>query len=67
MNFVHRPQQLDLPKWREIERGLGRQLPRITPDGEQIKPTAPRPAAGGVRKRSGSFGTRRRTTVGARR
>ena len=57
----------DLPKWREIERGLGRQLPRITPDGEQIKPTAPRPSAPGVRKRSGSFGTRRRTTVGARR
>ncbi len=56
----------DLPKWREIERGLGRQLPRITPDGEEIKPVAPR-AAPGSRKRSGSFGSRRRSTVGARR
>jgi len=57
----------DLPKWREIERGLGRQLPRITPDGEPIKVTAPKPAMPGTR-RSGSFGQRRRrTTVGARR
>jgi ATP-dependent RNA helicase DeaD len=56
----------DLPKWREIERGLGRVLPRITPEGEEIKPTAPRTAPG-QRKRSGSFGVRRRTTVGARR
>jgi ATP-dependent RNA helicase DeaD len=56
----------DLPKWREIERGLGRTLPRITPEGEEIKPTAPRTAPG-VRRRTGSFGTRRRATAGARR
>jgi ATP-dependent RNA helicase DeaD len=56
----------DLPKWREIERGLGRVLPRITPEGEEIKPTAPRTVPG-QRKRAGSFGVRRRTTVGARR
>ena len=27
----------DLPKWHEIEKGLGRKLPRVTPDGEAIK------------------------------
>jgi ATP-dependent RNA helicase DeaD len=26
----------DLPKWHEIERGLGRKLPRVTPDGTPI-------------------------------
>ncbi len=34
----------DLPKWHEIERGLGRKLPRVTPDGKPVLavvPTAP--------------------------
>lgn len=39
----------DLPKWHEIERGLGRRLPRMTPDGERVAPAASAPA----------FGTRR--------
>jgi len=26
----------DLPKWHEIERGLGRKLPRVTPEGEPV-------------------------------
>ena len=26
----------DLPKWHEIERGLGRKLPRVTPEGKPI-------------------------------
>ena len=26
----------DLPKWHEIERGLGKKLPRVTPEGEPI-------------------------------
>jgi superfamily II DNA/RNA helicase len=49
----------DLPKWREIERGLGRQLPRISPDGEEIKVVAPRPS-GAARPRTAGFGSRRR-------
>ncbi len=57
----------DLPKWREIERGLGRILPRITPEGEEIKPTAPRPAAAGVGGRSAAFGRRRRPAFSGRR
>ncbi len=32
----------DLPKWHEIERGLGRKLPRVTPEG---KPVATIPAS----------------------
>lgn len=32
----------DLPKWHEIERGLGRKLPRMTPDGEAIATPAVR-------------------------
>ena len=32
----------DLPKWHEIERGLGRKLPRVTPEG---KPVAVIPAS----------------------
>jgi ATP-dependent RNA helicase DeaD len=57
----------DLPKWREIERGLGRTLPRITPDGEAVKaPPAKTPVAGG--NRAATFGRRRRTSLaGARR
>ncbi len=49
----------DLPKWREIERGLGRQLPRISPDGEEIKVAPPR-ASGAARPRTAGFGSRRR-------
>ncbi len=49
----------DLPKWREIERGLGRQLPRISPDGEEIKVAPPRPS-GAARPRTAGFGSRRR-------
>jgi len=50
----------DLPKWREIERGLGRTLPRITPEGEAVKPvSAPRPVAGPRRRTTAAFGQRR--------
>ncbi|HXH82540.1 MAG TPA: DEAD/DEAH box helicase [Candidatus Tectomicrobia bacterium] len=45
----------DLPKWHEIERGLGRRLPRMTPDGQRVTPVAPAPAFGARR------GWRRRT------
>ena len=54
----------DLPKWHEIERGIGRKLPRIGPDGEEIKVVAP---ANGNRPKSGigagnrGLGRRRRT------
>jgi superfamily II DNA/RNA helicase len=41
----------DLPKWHEIERGLGRRLPRMTPDGQRI---AAAPAAA-----TNAFGSRR--------
>ncbi|MCH8901306.1 MAG: DEAD/DEAH box helicase [Chloroflexi bacterium] len=44
----------DLPKWHEIERGLGRKLPRMTPEGEVIATPATRPS----RRRSRSFGWR---------
>jgi ATP-dependent RNA helicase DeaD len=27
----------DIPKWHEIERGLGKKLPRMTPDGKIIE------------------------------
>ena len=47
----------DLPKWHEIERGLGRKLPRITPDGEAIKPsTAPTRRTRGARGGRRSYG-----------
>ncbi|HXF50724.1 MAG TPA: DEAD/DEAH box helicase [Dehalococcoidia bacterium] len=45
----------DLPKWHEIERGLGRRLPRMTADGQRVTPVAPAPAFGARR------GWRRRT------
>lgn len=48
----------DLPKWREIERGLGRTLPRMRPDGTEIKQAPARTAT----PRSGGFGSRRRRT-----
>ena len=56
----------DLPKWREIGRGLGRPLPRINPDGEEIKPQAPKQAAGTRSGGSSSFGRRRRTAFSRR-
>ena len=57
----------DLPKWREIERGLGRVLPRMTADGKEIK--AQPNAASAPRRSSAGFGGRRRRTTfsGARR
>jgi ATP-dependent RNA helicase DeaD len=57
----------DLPKWHEIERGLGRRVPRMTPDGVEVKVTAPQrpamPAQWGSRRGYGA----RRMRVGARR
>jgi ATP-dependent RNA helicase DeaD len=50
----------DLPKWREIERGLGKTLPRMTPDGKEIKVAPPRTAPG---RAGGGFGSRRRRTT----
>ena len=47
----------DLPKWQKIERGLGRTLPRMTPDGEPIA-APPQHANGGQRTRR-TFGRRR--------
>jgi len=35
----------DLPKWHEIERGLGRKLPRVTPQGEPVPAVATAAAA----------------------
>ena len=40
----------DLPQWHKIERGLGRRLPRMTPDGEPIAPP-PEEANGSRRTR----------------
>jgi len=40
----------DLPKWHEIERGLGRKLPRVTPDGEAVRPLPSVPFRGGGRR-----------------
>ena len=45
----------DLPKWHEIERGLGRKLPRMTADG---KPIAPPPQTNGARRSRRTFGWR---------
>ena len=47
----------DFPKWKEIERGLGKTLPRLAPDGTEIKQMAPKPQS---RLGSGGFGSRRR-------
>lgn len=41
----------DLPKWHEIERGLGRKLRRVTPQGETVQEVATPLAAGGPRFR----------------
>ncbi len=47
----------DLPKWREIERGLGKTLTRLRPDGTEIKSVAPKTAG---RLGATGFGSRRR-------
>jgi ATP-dependent RNA helicase DeaD len=59
----------DLPKWHEIERGLGRKLPRMTLDGEIVtekaKP-ASQPSRPGARRGAPSFGSRRRVAFSRR-
>jgi ATP-dependent RNA helicase DeaD len=42
---------VDLPKWHEIERGLGRKLPRVTPHGEPVQQVATPAAARAPRSR----------------
>ncbi|OGO51135.1 MAG: hypothetical protein A2148_07225 [Chloroflexi bacterium RBG_16_68_14] len=43
----------DLPKWHEIERGLARQFPRMSPDGKLVTPPPPsRPSNGRKGRRS---------------
>jgi ATP-dependent RNA helicase DeaD len=46
----------DLPKWHEIERGLGRKLPRVTPQGEPVQA----PAAASAPRFRRRFGRGRR-------
>ncbi len=53
----------DLPKWREIERGLGRVLPRLTPEGEEIKAQPAKTAVGARAGGNAGFGGRRRRTT----
>ncbi len=53
----------DLPKWHEIERGVGRRLPRMTPEGDSVELPLQRRSFGdrNARRRSGSlrrFGAR---------
>jgi ATP-dependent RNA helicase DeaD len=48
----------DLAKLQEIERGIGRKLPRITSSGEPVPHSTQRPAA--AASRSGSWGNKRR-------
>jgi len=44
----------DLPKWHEIERGLGKKLPRVTENGARISsPPAAKPALRGRRNGRG--------------
>jgi ATP-dependent RNA helicase DeaD len=59
----------DLPKWREIERGLGKPFPRMTPQGEAIATEAPKPSKNGIGRRNSvsGFGSRRRRPAFARR
>jgi ATP-dependent RNA helicase DeaD len=57
----------DIPKWREIERGLGRRIPRITPQGEEIKVEPVRQAPATRPGAKTSFGSRRRRPAFARR
>jgi ATP-dependent RNA helicase DeaD len=55
----------DLAKWREIERGLGKTLKRLRPDGSEVKMLPPKQQA---RLGAGSgFGSRRRRPAFARR
>jgi ATP-dependent RNA helicase DeaD len=53
---------MDLPKWHEIERGIGRRLPRVTPQGEAVQEVATPVAARAPRSRRrfsrGRFGSR---------
>jgi superfamily II DNA/RNA helicase len=56
----------DLPKWREIEKGLGRTLPRLTPEGEEIK-VAPPKRTFGSRVGAAPGGRRRRPAFSGRR
>ena len=47
----------DLPKWHEIERGLGRKLPRMTPDGKILKLPVAQPLVGRrTSRRTASWG-----------
>lgn len=55
----------DLPNWHEIERKLGRKLPRMTLNGERVAQPAVRPASGS-RSRRRSFGWGRRSQAGVR-
>lgn len=55
----------DLPKWREIERGIGKTFTRLAPDGTEIKATPPKTTP--PRRGSASFGTRRRRPAFSRR
>ncbi|MEX2247314.1 MAG: DEAD/DEAH box helicase [Dehalococcoidia bacterium] len=55
----------DLPKWHEIERGLGKKFPRMTPSGELIKPVV-KPGFSPGRSSGRRFSSRRRF-AGARR
>jgi ATP-dependent RNA helicase DeaD len=51
----------DLPKWHEIERGLGKKLPRMTPDGKLLQlPKAGPPAGRRNGHRASAWGRPRR-------
>ena len=51
----------DLPKWHEIERGLGKKLPRMTPDGKLLQlPKAGPPASRRNGHRVAAWGRPRR-------
>ena len=51
----------DLPMWHEIERGLGKRFPRMSPEGEVTMPPPPAARLNGGRSYGGrrSFGVRR--------
>ena len=51
----------DLPKWHEIERGLGKRFPRMSPEGEITLPPPPAARSNGGRSYGGrrSYGVRR--------
>ncbi|HEY7802462.1 MAG TPA: RNA helicase, partial [Dehalococcoidia bacterium] len=53
----------DLPKWHEIERGIGKKLPRIGSDGQEIKVVASTNGSktgAGIGGGNRGFGARRR-------